>query len=285
MEWDDVIYLGLLLISIGFGHFIRQVENAESKKWISTLTGILLVYIVSGVHIIHPVICTLINGLIITYFRSASCHLLSFFFTFGHLIFFRTTIYFGIGYPPAHTNAVQMMLTLKLVGLAFEVYDACKLKKKIDTLSVEDQWCPTMPLPGFMDVFHYSFCYAGVLTGPYFRYRTYLDFLYSPFSRQAPCLEATSQKLMYVPMYSTLFLISGYMFPLKFTEDEEFYTDHSALYRMWYLTPTFFNFRMRIYTGFVLSECACIMAGLGAYPKIGDSKPGRGPANYVLVKQ
>ncbi|XP_071444168.1 lysophospholipid acyltransferase 7-like [Hetaerina americana] len=284
MEWDDSIYLGLLLISIGFGQVIRQIKHLEVKKWISTITGIILVYIVSGVHLIHPILCTLINGFIITILPFSHCHVISFIFTFAYLFFFRSTIYFGIEYPPAHTNAVQMMLTLKLVGLAFEVHDANKLNKKNNDNN-EDQWELTTPLPGLVDIFHYSFCYAGVLTGPYFRYRTYLDFLHTPFSKQADCLEATVQKLKYVPMYAALFLISASIFPLKYAEEDAFYNERSVLYRIWYLTPCFFNFRMRIYTGFVLSECACIMAGVGAYPAIGDSKPGRGPAAYTLVKQ
>ena len=44
------------------------------------------------------------------------------------------------------------------------------------------------------------------------------------------------------------------------------------------MTPVFFNFRMRLYTGFILSECSCIMAGLGAYPVKSDPKPGQGPS-------
>ena len=41
---------------------------------------------------------------------------------------------------------------------------------------------------------------------------------------------------------------------------------------------------MRIYSGFVLSECVCIMAGLGAYPKCGKSKPGQGPTDYKAIE-
>lgn len=48
----------------------------------------------------------------IIFFRR--CHILSFIFNFGYLIFFRMTTYFGIPYPPAHTNLIQMMLTLKV---------------------------------------------------------------------------------------------------------------------------------------------------------------------------
>lgn len=34
---------------------------------------------------------------------------------------------------------------------------------------------------------------------------------------------------------------------------------------------------MRLYTGFILSECACMIQGLGAYPSSRKSKPGEGP--------
>ena len=47
------------------------------------------------------------------------------------------------------------------------------------------------------------------------------------------------------------------------------------------MTPVFFNFRMRLYIGFVLSECSCIMAGLGAYPTYQEAKPGQGPSKPV----
>ena len=36
-------------------------------------------------------------------------------------------------------------------------------------------------------------------------------------------------------------------------------------------------YRMRIYAGFTLSECACIMSGLWAYPASSKPRPGQGP--------
>ncbi len=66
-------------------------------------------------------------------------------------------------------------------------------------------------------------------------------------------------------------------------EEEWFYETTSVWYRMLYMTPVFFTFRMRLYAGFVLSECSCIMAGLGAYPKKGASRPGNGPAELKAV--
>jgi lysophospholipid acyltransferase 7 len=65
MEWDDIVYLLLLFFSIGIGHFFRQIEDKENRKWLSSGLGFLLVFIVSGRHILHPIICTLVNAFII----------------------------------------------------------------------------------------------------------------------------------------------------------------------------------------------------------------------------
>lgn len=61
----------------------------------------------------------------------------------------------------------------------------------------------------------------------------------------------------------------------------EFYTNTSVLYRLWYMYPTFFAFRMRLYVAFKLSEAVCIMAGIGLYPISTKPRAGSGPtANF-----
>jgi lysophospholipid acyltransferase 7 len=65
MEWDDVVYLCLLFASVGIGYVTRQLEDKESRKWLSSGLGFLLVFIVSGRHILHPIICTLVNAFVI----------------------------------------------------------------------------------------------------------------------------------------------------------------------------------------------------------------------------
>ena len=70
-------------------------------------------------------------------------------------------------------------------------------------------------------------------------------------------------RLSRVPIYVILFLFSGYLFPLDAVKNEDFYETSSFIWRLFYMTPVFFNFRMRLYTGFILSECSCIMAGIG----------------------
>uniref|UniRef100_A0A1Y1N3P6 Lysophospholipid acyltransferase 7 n=1 Tax=Photinus pyralis TaxID=7054 RepID=A0A1Y1N3P6_PHOPY len=160
MDFDDIIYIVLLLLCIAIGAIYREIKDVESKKWIGSALGLLMIFSVSGYHIWHSICTFLINAAIILLVPQSHCHLVSFGFSFLYLLFFRTTIYFGIPYPPAHTNMIQMILTLKLAGLGFEVNTAYLNRKKgsPEESSGEDD-------ATFFDVFHYTFNYIGLLTG------------------------------------------------------------------------------------------------------------------------
>merc|ERR1712020_731975 len=161
-----------------------------------------------------------------------------------------------------------MIMTLKLMGLAFEVHDSHNsLDKKYKSIN-----------PEILDIFHYAFAHSGILTGPYYRFRTFQDLYESPYVNYAECDFAMIKRIIRAPIYIFLFLVTGYIFPLKAVLEEDYYETTSIWYRLFYMTPVFFNFRMRLYTGFILSECSCIMAGLGAYPVKSDPKPGQGPS-------
>lgn len=67
MKLDDIIYLCLLLFCIGFGHFYRKINRIEQKKWIGTIVGIFIVFVVSGFHTFHIVICYVIGVIVILY--------------------------------------------------------------------------------------------------------------------------------------------------------------------------------------------------------------------------
>jgi len=66
MLLDDVIYVGLLLLCIGFGKIYREIESPRNRQWIGTAVGLFLVTLVSGVHVTHPLLCTVVNALVIT---------------------------------------------------------------------------------------------------------------------------------------------------------------------------------------------------------------------------
>lgn len=165
-----------------------------------------------------------------------------------------------------------MILTLKCIGLAFEVNSAAQ--KQDNRSSYEKELLHL----SFLDVLCYSFNYIGLLTGPYYTYKTYLDYFRFSFSQYADCTKATIEKISMVPIFVGIYLVVGYIWPLDYAQSEEFYTEKGVLYRLWYIFPTFLIFRMRMYAGLTLSECVCTMAGFGAYPSVANNKSGAGPS-------
>lgn len=149
---------------------------------------------------------------------------------FGYLFFFRTTNYFGIPLPSGHTNMIQMVLTLKLVGLAFEVntaYTNAVAAATADTTkkttdgeqaaaddAVQRHEQAAFGRLSFVDIMQYSFHYVGVLTGPYFRYRTFIDYFDMPFRRHADSDTATLKKFAWVPLFAACYLLVSYIWPV-----------------------------------------------------------------------
>jgi len=298
---DDVLYVLLLLASIGWGVVTTHpfwnsfgagpAQVRHIRKFLSSLFGLGIVILVSGKHTLHPIISVVVQYVLIRTVNWRSVHLVSFVLGFAHLFIFRTCGYFQWlpPAPPAHTNAIQMILTLKLMGVAFEVHDSQRLKvekgqesNKADDL--ETKYRTIASSPGLLDLFHYAFAHSGVLTGPYYRYRTFEDMHRGSWSPRVDRVSAALSRLSTVPIYVVLFLASGAIFPLDAVKSDDFYGENSPVWwRVFYMTPVFFNFRMRLFSGFVLSECSCIMAGLGAYPSASDPKPGLGPSNLAAL--
>ena len=71
------------------------------------------------------------SDLVITSFLDRKCHIYSFAWCFSYLTFFRLSGWLGLPPPPSHTNAIILILTLKLVGLAFEVQPVSSLDNRM----------------------------------------------------------------------------------------------------------------------------------------------------------
>ena len=69
--------------------------------------------------------------------------------------------------------------------------------------------------PRALDIFHYSFAHSGILTGPYYRFRTFQDLYETPYVNYAECDFAMIKRIIRAPIYIVLFLVTGYIFPLK----------------------------------------------------------------------
>ncbi|KAF2902103.1 hypothetical protein ILUMI_04091 [Ignelater luminosus] len=222
-----------------------------------------------------------VNCVIISWLPRRYCHLVSFTYTFIHLLFTRAHIsstYFGNPFLPYHATVTEMMMTLKLVGLAFDVNHEYLLKKKLRTnTETSEEFEKDFINPNCMDMFHYTFSFMGIIAGPHYRYKTFIDFFDLPFSVNVPKNKQVIRKLAYLVLYLFLMVLVSNIWPIPYAFSEEFYNSRSWLYRLWYSWTIFLNFRLRVYSGTILAESICIMTGLGAYPSITEPRSGHGP--------
>lgn len=146
--------------------------------------------------------------------------LFSFLINFGYLLFFRLCHLIGLSKPVPYANAVQLILTLKIVGLAFEIHDSYKRKLKlrhlkddetkldeINQVKLEIELLSVKQNLNFMDLFCYSYCYIGVLTGPYFKFKTHRDWIESKFGSKIDAFLYSFKRGRAVPLFIIGFLI------------------------------------------------------------------------------
>jgi lysophospholipid acyltransferase 7 len=192
MNSDDKIYITLLIISIPIGFIFKYfIFSTKYKAYLSSLIGFIIVFIVCCNDIYHSLILSIVNAIIIKSIHPKYIHYFSSIWSFGYLLFFRLTYKFGLPQPVAYANAVQLILTLKTVGLAFEIHDSyVRLKKSyakensiknntndLELLKLEIEFFSLDPKLSFLEIMCYFYCYIGILTGPYFKFRTYKDWL------------------------------------------------------------------------------------------------------------
>lgn len=67
MNFEDVIYVIILFFCMIFGVYYRNIKNAETKKVVGSIVGLLIVVMVSRCHTVHLLISTFINGCLILY--------------------------------------------------------------------------------------------------------------------------------------------------------------------------------------------------------------------------
>ncbi|KAF3839673.1 hypothetical protein F7725_018390 [Dissostichus mawsoni] len=265
MSPDELVYLGILAASIPVGFLFRYL-SPPVKQGAALLLGLSVAIVTCQIHTLHSLV-TVIGTWIIIKISWRHAPALSLGWSFLYLLFFRLVTWFGLPAPTPFANAIQLLLTLKMVSLANEV-NSFHMEKKKDVSSFAKS--PVIgglsQVPSLYDMLSYSYCYAGIMTAT------------EPAdpARLGPCL----QRLKLVPLYGALFIAVNSVFPLAYVRTDEF-LDENFFFRYFYMIAVFFVFRMRFYAAWCGAEAGFITAGLGCYPEKALSKPGGGPTvNY-----
>lgn len=105
-----------------------------------------------------------------------------------------------------------------MVGLAFERNTAAKEQaenKSTDAIAaIKKAYYNDILNVNIEDMFHYTFNYIGVLTGPYSSYRTFRDYFTARYWQHVNCERVLFHRLKWVVVYAALFLSCSYYWPI-----------------------------------------------------------------------
>ena len=283
MIQDEVRYSLILIFSILVGFPLRYLSSKISKQIATSAVGCVFVFGVCQWDGLHSLV-TFTGNLLIIKLTHKHTSFISFVWCFSYLLFFRCATFFALPKPVPLANAVQLMLTLKLVSVAIEIHDF-RNKKFGD--AVENERASRFQLeldfePSTFDMFCYAYCYTGIFTGPFFKYRTYYDYLMmnSELIQRIPASFEIFSRLKQVVVFVILYAIAAYFFNIDYVKSGKIYSDSFA-YQVFYMVPIFFIGRMRFYSAWLTSECSFVSLTLGAYDKHLEPRPGHGPTIQI----
>ncbi|KAG5444483.1 Lysophospholipid acyltransferase 7 [Clonorchis sinensis] len=296
MTLDDAIYAFLLFLSLLFGLLIRR--RGKATLFLPCILGICLALGTIGLAVWHSLVTTCGFIFFLGVCPPRFFHYVICVWCFGYLGFFRLCDSFGFAKPPALANAIQLNLTLRLIGLSFEVYDSWKTDQKLGKLLDPNDTTEASQLKltrdyksvsvSPVDVICYAYCYIGLFTvfhfsWPILQYRTFWDFVYWPTEAPEGSSDLLLQQLQEAPVFGVAYLILSHFYGVDYVRSDEF-SERSFSYRFFYMSIIFFVFRLRIYFAWKAAECVCMIAGLGAYPAISEPRSGEGPTNLKALK-
>ena len=92
---------------------------------------------------------------------------------------------------------------------------------KIDKLKLEVEFYSIDKEISFFKLFCYCYCYIGILTGPYFKYRTYIDWLNFKHSNNIDHV-----KLMFKRGYTLPYIVIGFLALSQFVNFKVIYASY-----------------------------------------------------------
>uniref|UniRef100_A0A8R1I651 Lysophospholipid acyltransferase 7 n=1 Tax=Caenorhabditis japonica TaxID=281687 RepID=A0A8R1I651_CAEJA len=273
---DDWIYTGLLLFSFGASCYVRKIGN---NILASGALGFAMAVFIIGSKIMYSLgICTI--ALIIQQVTSKKkTPLYVFLATFTYLMFVRFAHYIlPVNEVASHTNVIQLIITLRIIGITFEEHDAWLHK---DDENPTKRYLTEFPTIFEKLAYFYHFC--GLFTGPYYTYQMLLDSQNPVLKTWDPTLEVKHRFLRLV-WSVPVFVITNHYFPLDTLRSDAIW-EVSFPTRLLYAALIFVVFKTRVYSAWAIAESICVILGIGIYPAASNPKIIVGPSDLEVFKQ
>uniref|UniRef100_A0A0N5ASU9 Lysophospholipid acyltransferase 7 n=1 Tax=Syphacia muris TaxID=451379 RepID=A0A0N5ASU9_9BILA len=288
---DDLVYAELLFFSVMCSVVVRYIKASIVRQVLSAIIGVSMVYYFTGVRVLYSMVTVLIAVFIHLFTPYRYMGVMSFIILFLYLGVLRSVHYFGLPPLESHANAVQLILTLRLVGLGYEAQASMiPLQCKTDNSTFRLRTIPKLKI---FDIISYSYYFPGLFTdillpinfcahllffvlGPYYTYAMYHDVISNEHIRNVSVWSHIKWRIYHLLWTCPAFLIFVHLYPLNTLRKPEFCSE-TAFYKIYVGIFIFFWMRCRMYSAWMVAESICILNGIGIYPKSFISQVSIGP--------
>uniref|UniRef100_A0A0N4ZW08 Lysophospholipid acyltransferase 7 n=1 Tax=Parastrongyloides trichosuri TaxID=131310 RepID=A0A0N4ZW08_PARTI len=253
------------------------------RKYLDGCIGFILTLFLLGYSTIYSLVLVVFHLVLYKYaVRNPLLGKISFIASFFYLAILRVIHHFGLPELRFLSNVVQLIMTLRIVGLSHEIEDSIRNEKLMEKdKEYKDTTRRFIKVPDNSDAFNYFYNFIGLYTGPYFTYQMYSDTLSSPHLYEINVkpflMEKASTLAWCLPSLIIVYIIA----PVEFLRTEEV-TSTPFLGLLCWMFLAFVYLRLRIYTAWMIAESICIISGVGLYPKKCNNIPCLGPKNFEL---
>ncbi|XP_013772014.1 lysophospholipid acyltransferase 5-like isoform X1 [Limulus polyphemus] len=225
------------------------------------LCGLTLGYFNYGLEVLHSVICVVILYLNLLFIGGTVLSVIfSISFFMGYLLigyYYTGTQDYDIKWTIPHC-----VLTLRLIGVSYDVYDG---RKRVEKLSEDQKKTALVKAPSLLEIGGHTYFFGGFLVGPQFSMRRYMDFVGGVFvdkkgQKPACILPALSRLalgliILGVFQIGTLFIPEQYILTISF--EQEVFWKKMLIMTLWGKIVLY-----KYVACWLLSEGSCTMTGL-----------------------
>lgn len=273
-------FVSLLLVNIIVAALFRWVSVPALRRLVSASIGLLWCYVLYGV----PNTLTLVAFSGAMYILTVSRYVSA-----GSLTILAIAVlsYFHISRMIASymswsldITSPLMLMTAKFSMFAYDLQDGVNAKTKLALSSdqhvaeARSRTC-ILEIPSFLDYSAYIFDFLGVIAGPVFHIRDYMDFMYlrNEFADQSNmhCFKTAGLRFLSGLCVGALFAASGSVPQLDFEYVYSSEFASSALITKVLLVHFMTSaLRLKYYFAWYMAETACLMAGIAYNPSNRD---------------
>lgn len=163
-----------ILVGYPFSFIYLLFPNSSynRKHLYFTVTGITITYFCFGADCIYNLFSIFLSYVSFSVLGPSMKNVLFNFIFHTAYLFFGYVVNATDSYDVKWTTP-QCILCLRLIGLAWDVYDGHQPE---ESLSPEQKYYRITKTPSFMELFGFSYCFCGCLSGPQFSFQRYLRF-------------------------------------------------------------------------------------------------------------